>query len=84
MAVKVRERPKSSGVWWLFIDHKGKRKAQKIGRSEKLALKVAEKVEAQLALGNFNINEEKPEIPKFKDYAEIWLNGYIKPKLIDS
>ena len=31
MAVKVRERIKGSGVWWIFIDHKGRRKAVKVG-----------------------------------------------------
>jgi hypothetical protein len=38
---------------------------------------VAGKVEAQLALGHFNLAAEKPEIPKFKDQVEIWLNGYL-------
>jgi hypothetical protein len=28
MAVKIRER---DGAWWLFIDHKGKRKAHRCG-----------------------------------------------------
>jgi integrase len=41
-------------------------------------LEVAKKVEAQPALGHFDLNEEKAEIPRFKDYAEIWLYGYIK------
>ena len=31
MGVKVRERPKGSGVYWVFIDHQGKRKAKKVG-----------------------------------------------------
>jgi integrase len=66
MAVKVRERPKGSGVWWLFIDHRGQRWSKKIGRDKKLALDVAKKVEAQLALGHFNLDEEKPEFPRFK------------------
>lgn len=78
MGVKVRERPAGSGIWWIFIDHQGNRKAKKVGKDKKFAFDVAKKVEAQLALGHFNLNEEKPEIPRFKDYAEIWLNGYIK------
>jgi len=32
MGVKVRER--KPGEWWLFIGHKGKRKAKKIGSKE--------------------------------------------------
>jgi integrase len=78
MAVKVRERPKGSGNWWIFIDHQGQRKSKKIGGDKKLALDIAKKIEAQLVLGHFHLNEEKPQIPRFKDYAELWLNGYIK------
>jgi integrase len=79
MGVKVRERPKGSGVWWIFIDHQGKRKAKKIGRDEDLAQDVAKKIEAKLVLGEFGIlKPEKPETPCFKDYANIWLESYIK------
>jgi len=38
MGVKVRERPKGSGMFWVFIDHQGKRKAKKIGKNKKLAI----------------------------------------------
>jgi integrase len=78
MAVKVRERPKGSGEWWLFIDHQGKRKAKRIGQDKKLAHEVARKVEAKLTLGDLGITEDKPKAPLFRDYAELWLNGYIK------
>jgi len=54
MAVKIRERPKGSGEWWLFIDHQGKRKAKKIGKDKKLARDMAKKIEAKLALGEMN------------------------------
>jgi integrase len=78
MAVKVRERPKGSGEWWVFIDHQGNRKAKKIGRDKKLAQEVAKKIAAKLTLGDMGITEDKPIIPLFKDYAELWLHGYIK------
>ena len=77
MAVKVRERPKGSGVWWIYIDHQGRRKAKKIGK-EKLAHEVAEKVEARLKLGDMTILEDRPKAPTFKEYAETWLHGEIK------
>lgn len=48
MGVKIREKPKGSGVWWIFIDHRGKRKAKKVGRDKKLARDVARKIEAKL------------------------------------
>ena len=43
MGVKVRERPKGSGVWWVFIDYQNKRKAKKIGRDKRVARDVAKK-----------------------------------------
>jgi integrase len=78
MAVKVRERPKGSGEWWVFIDHQGKRKAKKIGKDKRFAQEVAKKIEARLTLGDVGITDEKQKSPLFKDYAELWLNGYIK------
>jgi integrase len=78
MAVKVRERPKGSGEWWIFIDHQGRRKAKKIGKDKKLALEAARKIEAKLTLGDLGITEDKTKAPTFKEYAELWLNGYIK------
>jgi integrase len=76
MAVKVRERPPGSNVWWVFIDYQGKRKAKKIG-SEEAAHTVAKKIEAKLTLGEFNIEKQKPPCPAFKQYANQWL-GFIK------
>ena len=37
MGVRVREKVKGSGEWWIFIDHQGKRKAKKVGRDKRLA-----------------------------------------------
>jgi len=36
MAVNIREKPKGSGVYWIFINHQGKRKSKKIGKNERL------------------------------------------------
>jgi integrase len=78
MGVKVRERPKGSGVWWIFIDHKGKRKAKRVG-SEEAARKAAKLIEAKLTLGDVGVaDREKPKAPAFKEYAELWLTGYVK------
>ena len=62
----------------IYIHH-GKRKAKKIGRDEDLAREVAKRIEAKLALGEFDIEEEKKKIPTFKEYSEFWLSSYIKP-----
>ena len=79
MGVKVRERPVGSGIWWIFIDHQGNRKAKKIGKNKKMAIEAARKIEAKLALGDLGVIEEKPKPPLFKEYAQLWLEGYIKP-----
>ncbi len=77
MAVKVRQ---WKGAWWLFIDYHGKRKAKKIGVGEpgkKAAREAATKIQAKLALGEFQIEDpERP--PTFQEYAERWLESYAK------
>lgn len=73
MGVKIREKPKGSGLWWVFISHKGKRKSKRIGRNKKLAREVAKRIEGMIARGEFKITE----LPLFKDYADRWLNEYI-------
>jgi integrase len=78
MGVKVRERPEGSGIWWIFVDHQGNRKAKKIGKDKKLALKAASKIEAKLALGDMGIMEDLPKAPTLREYAESWLHGYVK------
>lgn len=51
MGVKVREH---KGAWWIFINHRGSRKAKKIGlgaAGKKAAKQVAQQIQARLALG---------------------------------
>ncbi len=73
MGVKVREKPKGSGVWWVFIDHEGCRKAKKIGTDEKLAHKAAEKISARLVLGELKVEKINVRGPSFRQCAEMWL-----------
>jgi len=74
MGVKVREKPKNSGVWWIFIAHNGKRKSKKIGKDKKLALEAAKKIEAKLALGDMGLDEkEEKRIPIFEEYSQTWI-----------
>jgi integrase len=63
MGVKVRER---NGAWWLFIDHKGKRKAKRVwvgAGDRKAANAAAEKIQARLALGDSSYVEEHSPVP---------------------
>ncbi len=79
MGVNVREKPAGSGVWWVFINHQGQRKSKRVG-AEKAAREVAAKIQARLVLGEFSTTtDEAPKVPTFKEYAEIWLEGTIKP-----
>ena len=74
MAVKVKHH---KGKYWVFIDHKGKRKAKCIGESKRAAQQVAEKIQAKISLGQFAIMEEKPRRP-FDAYFRNWLDTYVK------
>jgi len=74
MAVKVRERPKGSGIYWIFIDHQGKRKSKKVGRDKRLAQEAAKKIEAKLVLGDLNLSpDENQTPPTFGEYAKNWI-----------
>lgn len=76
MAVKVKEKIEGSGIYWVFINHNGKRKSKKIGRDKKLAQKVADNIEAKLTLGEFNMDEEV-KVPTFGEYAKSWQKNII-------
>ena len=76
MGVKVREKTKGSGEWWIFINHDGKRKAKRIGRDKKAALAIAKKLEAKLASGDILIEDHEDEQKNsvFEEYAGIWIS----------
>ena len=76
MGVKVREKPAGSGIWWVFVNHKGKRRSKKIGKDKKAARDFAKKFEARLVLGEFGFLESD-ESPTFKAYADRWLNTVV-------
>ena len=73
MGVAVREKPKGSGIWWVFINHHGSRKAKKIGKDKRLAGEVARKIEARLTLGDMNLDRFNEQCPTLKKYAQKWL-----------
>jgi integrase len=71
MGVKVKEKVNGSGEWWIFIDHKGKRKAKKIG-NKRTATEAARKIEARLTLGEWDIEKESVKSPTLKEYIDGW------------
>jgi integrase len=71
MGVIVKEhRP---GEWWIFVNHNGKRKAKKVGRSETAARKAAAKIQARIVLNDFEIEKVKSSAPAFQKCADLWL-----------
>lgn len=81
MGVKVREKIKNSGEWWIFINHQGRRKAKKIGRNKRTANEVAKTIEAKLALGDLGAlsteREEQSNTPLFQEYAATWIEVVV-------
>ena len=80
MGVKAREKPKGSGIWYIFIEHHGKRRAKKIGRDKRLAIQMAKKIEAKLTLKDTGLldEEDNQEQVFFCEVAIMWLNDYVK------
>jgi len=74
MGVKVRERPKGSGSWWVFIDYQNRRKAVKVG-GKREAQARAKEIETALLFGELTTPEGDPSGMLFKEYAEGWLAG---------
>lgn len=84
MGVSVRQKPRNSGIWWIFLEHNGVHRSKRVGKDKKVALEVAEKIRAKLVLEEFDLDEKKSEIPTFGVYAEMWHSGYVKGILRDS
>jgi integrase len=75
MGVKIRQK---DGKWYVFINHKGTRKAKCIGDSKRAAEEVKRKLEAKLTLGEFALQEKTPQALTFGQYAEEWLATYAQ------
>jgi hypothetical protein len=79
VATKVRQK---NGKWWIFIDHKGKRKAKCVG-DKRAAEQLKAKLDAKIALGDFEISDEKEQRP-FATYFRTWLDTYAHAHCKDS
>ena len=80
MGITVREKEKGSGVFWVFINQNGVRKSKKIG-DQSLANQVAEKINARMVLGEFDISAPKKQSKNrltFQDAAALWMADYIE------
>src|SRR5262249_54592162 len=79
MGVKVREKDKDSGVYWVFINYKGKRTSRQIG-TFKAANRVKEQIEARLKLGQDALPEQQKPVPTLQAYYD----DVFKPVYIES
>ncbi len=78
MGVKVKN---WKGAWWLFIDHKGKRKAKRCA-SKRSAELARDKIDALLKLGQVEILDADrrtpaptpPEHPRLRDALPEWID----------
>lgn len=76
MGVKVRL---FEGSWSLFINHKGKRKAKKIGtdpEAKKKAEEAARLIEARLTMGDLGILEQNQSLT-LQEYITTWVNDHV-------
>ena len=83
MGVIVREKPRGSGVYWMFIHHHGKRTSKRVG-SKAAAEKVAEQVQARLTLGKDYLPEQKAPLPTLKDFYDRLRQTYLKISVKES
>ncbi len=67
MAAKLREK---DGFYWVVVHHQGRRKWKKIGRDKREAQKVVHKVNAQLAVGTFSMDENRRMPPSSRSLLE--------------
>ena len=79
MGAKVREK---DGSYWVVVHHRGRRKWKKVGTVKRTAQKVADAINAQIALGTFRMEPEKP-VPTVAESLRGWLQTY-KPTLSPS
>jgi integrase len=86
MAVKIRE---WKGAWWVFVDHRGRRKAKRVGvgiRAKRAAEAAAEQIQAKLTLGDVSVFESAraarvPPVLTFAAYASRWLQADVALRL---
>ena len=77
MGVKIREKVKGRGEWWVFVHHKGLRTSRKVG-TRRNARTVAEHIEARLKLGLPITEEKKPATPTLGEYYERFRRTYLE------
>ncbi|HKW93758.1 MAG TPA: site-specific integrase [Methylomirabilota bacterium] len=84
MGVTVREKPKGSSVWWVFIAYRGQRRARRVGigkSGKRLAEAAAIRIQARLLDGDVSDLAHAPimvhpSVITFAAFTESWLAWY--------
>ena len=82
MGVKVREKEKGSGMWWLFITHKGNRTSRMVG-SKVEANRLAKELRGRLAGADF-LPQAKPPMPTIQERWEHFEKNYLRSAVSES
>ena len=76
MGVTIR---KKNGSWYVFVNHKGQRKAKCVGDSRAAAVEVKRMLEAKLVLGDIGVfSQADSGMPNFGSYADLWMKDYAR------
>ena len=72
-------------AWWVVTHADGRRYAKRIGSTrddKRAATRIAEEINAHIALGTFKQGEEpKPQPVLFADFARLWLQTEVEGPL---
>jgi integrase len=78
MGVKVKH---WKGAYWVFINHRGRRKAKRVGEGDKAkraAQRAAEIIQGKLATGDVSaLEESRGRVRTLTDFAEEWLKTAV-------
>jgi hypothetical protein len=73
------------GAWGIFVNHKGHRKAKRVGTGKeghRVAIAAAEKIQARLVLGDLPLLEEpRPQEITLQEYGHQWLTTDVTLRL---
>ncbi len=61
------------GAWWVFINHRGRRRAKRIGDRE-TALRIVQRIRERLAAGDLQLHSSASD-DTLEMYARDWLKG---------
>src|SRR5712691_10088308 len=78
MGVRVKH---WKGAYWVFINHRGQRRAKRVGEGEKAkraAQRAAEIIQGKLAAGDTSVLDgSRGRVQTLKDFAEDWLKTSV-------